>query len=637
MLDLVGKVLKGRYRIEGLIGRGGMAEVYKAWDTGRQYHVAIKVMREDLAEDIEFLRRFKREAQALAALSHANIVRFYSFEREERLAFIVMDYVEGDTLRGRIVDSPSVPLPLDEVAAATRQICAALHYAHQENVLHRDVKPGNIMIRPDGQVLVTDFGIAKAADSATATTVMPGTPAYMSPEQCRSEPLDERTDLYSLGIMVYEMLAGRRPFVGETARLTTGSTREKIRWEQMNARPPPLRQPNPAVPAEMERVLLQALAKEREERWQTMLAFWGAFQAALPTGLSPGSLESEVTPAGVLPSEPGTVALDEESRSTPGDQASHEAARPFYARFPPWVWLLAGLILAVVAVVLLALGARANDRGRLRPTTEAVTGSTETRPPSPTATPLSAATVDDLATEVVKAQAVASTLTAAAPTDTPIPSDTPTQTPTGTPSPTSSPSATATSPTPSETPTSTPTPTTPTPLPFSFLDDFETYGSDGALNAAYSVNDIGGANTGQLRLAFAPNTYTGGTSAAFHFDIKNPYPDDYAGFERTFTTQDWRPFRSFCVWVRSSGGGWDLVIQFREDSGEFWRYRVKQSTFGDRDFCLPLNEQTFEWADWSAAENGRIDRDGIDYYGFFVGHGDLGSGTIYVDSIRLEP
>lgn len=111
MPDLVGQTLQGRYRIETLIGRGGMAEVYKAWDTRRQYHVAIKVMREDLAEDIEFLRRFKQEAQALAVLSHINIVRFYSFEREGRLAFIVMDYVDGTTLRGRILDAGGRPLP----------------------------------------------------------------------------------------------------------------------------------------------------------------------------------------------------------------------------------------------------------------------------------------------------------------------------------------------------------------------------------------------------------------------------------------------------------------------------------------------------------------------------------------------
>ena len=273
MLDSAGQMLNSRYRIEALLGRGGMVEVHKAWDTRRQYHVAIKVMREDLARDVEFLRRFQREEQALAALSHANVIRFYSFEREGPLAFIVMDYVEGTTLRRRIVDAEGEPLPLDEVLSVARQICAALHYAHEEGVLHRDIKPGNIMIQPDGRVLVADFGIAKAADAATVTSVMPGTPAYMSPEQCRSQPVDGRTDVYSLGIVVYEMLAGRRPFVGETAEVSTGSTREKIHWEQMHAEPPPLQEHNPTVPAELAAVVLQALAKDAQDRWGSVLAF----------------------------------------------------------------------------------------------------------------------------------------------------------------------------------------------------------------------------------------------------------------------------------------------------------------------------------------------------------------------------
>ena len=293
-------VLKDRYRIEELIGRGGMAEVYKAWDIRRQYHVAIKVMREDLAEDIEFLRRFQREAQALAALSHVNIVRFYSFEREGPLAFIVMDYVEGTTLRRRILEAEGVPLRMDEVMPITQQVCSALHYAHAENVLHRDVKPGNIMIQPDGRVLVADFGIAKAADAATATTIMPGTPAYMSPEQCRSQPVDVRTDVYSLGIVVYEMLAGRRPFVGETTEAGTGGTREKIRWEQMHATPLSLRRLNPALSPRAEEMVLRALAKEPDRRWSSVLAFWRALAGALGAAVPEAKPKPAMTPRSVL-------------------------------------------------------------------------------------------------------------------------------------------------------------------------------------------------------------------------------------------------------------------------------------------------------------------------------------------------
>jgi tRNA A-37 threonylcarbamoyl transferase component Bud32 len=372
MPDLVGQTLLNRYRIEELIGRGGMAEVYKAWDTHRQYYVAIKVMREDLAEDLEFLRRFKREARALAALSHANVVRFYSFEREGRLAFIVMDYVEGTTLRGRILDAEGTPLPLDEVASVMQQVCAALHYAHTENVLHRDIKPGNIMMQPDpltgtgGRVLVADFGIAKAADAATATTVMPGTPAYMSPEQCRSELLDARTDVYSLGVVAYEMLTGRRPFMGETTEAGTGSTRERIRWEQMHAAPPPLRRYNPALPRAVEGMVLKALAKEREGRWPTPLAFWRAFEEAVAAKAAAEPKAKEATPPSVAPM-PEPVAVAKEAPPVPGPRpepgsapsiapAEREApaSAPPALRVPGWVWVVG--VVALVGVVI-ALGA----------------------------------------------------------------------------------------------------------------------------------------------------------------------------------------------------------------------------------------------------------------------------------------
>lgn len=281
MADLTGQSLKGRYRLESSIGHGGMAEVYKAWDNKRNYYVAIKVLREELAEDQEFDRRFMREAEALAQLTHNHIIRFYSFERTGTLAFIVMDYVEGITLRRRIYEAGG-PLPLGEVLKLVQQIASALHYAHTQGILHRDVKPGNIMLRPDGTALLADFGIARVMDIGTMTAATPGTPAYMSPEQCRSEALDKRADVYSLGVVVYEMLAGRRPFVGEqTPETVTGGTGERIRWEQVYATPPPVRQYNPGIMPEVEAVVLRALAKKPETRWPTALAFSQALVATV--------------------------------------------------------------------------------------------------------------------------------------------------------------------------------------------------------------------------------------------------------------------------------------------------------------------------------------------------------------------
>jgi len=397
--NLVGQTLLGRYRIEEAIGRGGMAEVYKAWDDQRNYHVAIKVLREDLAEDREFDRRFRREAEALARLSHKNIVRFYGFEREGYLVFIVMDYVEGTTLRRRIFNADG-PLSADKVLSVVEQVVSALHYAHVQGVLHRDVKPGNIMIQPDGRVLVADFGIAKAADAATMTTVMPGTPAYMSPEQCRSELLDVRTDVYSLGVVVYEMLAGRRPFVGESEEAGTGSTGERIRREQMHTSPPLLRRVNPAVSPLVETVVLRALAKEPEARFATVIEFWEAFHAALGLAIArreapeakvrvaapappapvpePAQPPPPMVPVAEKPAPVGVPAPPQPSR-LPAAQPPLAAAPTFLAglrRLPAWTCVMVLLVVVGGVVALLAAGAGLGELLASRPSL----GDTWTRP-----------------------------------------------------------------------------------------------------------------------------------------------------------------------------------------------------------------------------------------------------------------
>ena len=182
-----GTVLRQRYRVVELLGRGGMAEVWLAFDAKRQAKVAVKLLREDLAEDPEFTRRLEREAEALARLDHPNIVRFYSFEHEGRLAFIVMDYVAGSTLRALLSDVGGA-LPLDMVTKTLRQVGSALYYADGEGIIHRDVKPGNVMLREDGTALLSDFGIAKVADTMTMTLAAVGTPAYMSPEESWAGP-----------------------------------------------------------------------------------------------------------------------------------------------------------------------------------------------------------------------------------------------------------------------------------------------------------------------------------------------------------------------------------------------------------------------------------------------------------------
>jgi hypothetical protein len=168
------------------------------------------------------------------------------------------------------------------------------------------------------------------------------------------------------------------------------------------------------------------------------------------------------------------------------------------------------------------------------------------------------------------------------------------------------------------------------------LDDFEHYGSDTALAQAHQVNAAWGKNVGHVRLASPPNVKTGKQGLAFDYEIRSAPPDDYAGFERSFPAQDWRNYGSLQIWVKSDRSNRDLVVQFRETSGEVWRYRTNLSAFTTKIFQLPLNQGTFQWADWSTNQNRRMDLDAIDAYGFFIGNGGQGAGTVYVDDIALK-
>jgi len=197
--SLIGKILINRYRVDSFLGRGGMAEVYKVWDSHRNAWMAMKVLHEDLALDNVFLRRFKREAKTLEHLQHPNIVRFYGLEQEGRIIFMLMDYVDGESLKHKIFDANGA-MPFEEIYEITTQLAWALKYAHAEGFVHSDVKPANIMLNSSGQVELSDFGITRMAEVTTMTMVGAGTPAYMSPEQVRGEAPAPQTDVYALGL-----------------------------------------------------------------------------------------------------------------------------------------------------------------------------------------------------------------------------------------------------------------------------------------------------------------------------------------------------------------------------------------------------------------------------------------------------
>ena len=292
MADLVGQTLLGRYRIDEFLGRGGMAEVYRAWDAERSVYVALKVLNEDLAEDYVFVRRFAREARALELLQHPHIVRFFGFEEAGSLAFLVMEYIDGVTLRRQLrLLGRSLALP--EALAVLQPVCSALHYAHEMGIYHCDVKPANIFIERGGRVVLGDFGIARLSESVTVTFSTPGTPAYMAPEQCRGEELDARTDIYGLGVTTYEMLTLDRPFKGDTDG-TTGSRGERVWWEQMQVPPPRPGSVNPKIPAAAEAAILRALEKGSARRQQRVLEFYeelSSGEAVQPATMLPQIVE----------------------------------------------------------------------------------------------------------------------------------------------------------------------------------------------------------------------------------------------------------------------------------------------------------------------------------------------------------
>ena len=264
-VELSGREL-GDFRLLRRLGRGAMAEVYLAEQSLLRRRVAVKILKPDLANDQTYLRRFEREAQAAASLVHANIVQIYEVGHVGRLHFIAQEYVQGQNLREWI--SRNGPPDLPHALSVMRQVAAALAKAAEQGVVHRDVKPENIMLTPSGEVKVTDFGLARIAREGEALDltrigITLGTPLYMSPEQVEGKPLDHRSDLYSFGVTCYQMLSGSPPFCGETAL--------GVAVQHLKKQPQPLENHRPDLPAALCRLVHKMLAKEPEQRCQSAL------------------------------------------------------------------------------------------------------------------------------------------------------------------------------------------------------------------------------------------------------------------------------------------------------------------------------------------------------------------------------
>lgn len=310
-------VIDGRYRAVKRLGAGGMAEVWCAEDEVLGRRVALKLMGGRFAEDPEFRERFRREAQAAAGLAHPNIVGVYDRSEWDGVPYIAMELVDGKTLKEIVVERG--PLPPEIAIGVTEQILRALGYAHKRGIVHRDIKPQNVIMDPEGQAKVADFGIARAGESSemTQTGAIVGTVQYLSPEQAEGRPVDRRADLYAAGIVLYELLTGRVPFDGEAPI--------SIAIKQINERPVPPSQLRPGITPAVEAVVLRALEKDPARRFQSAEEFIAALEQARRAPARPVILD----PA------PGEPWEEEEERGS-----------------RPWIWAVVAL-----AVIALAIGA----------------------------------------------------------------------------------------------------------------------------------------------------------------------------------------------------------------------------------------------------------------------------------------
>ncbi|MCW4457406.1 Stk1 family PASTA domain-containing Ser/Thr kinase [Microbacterium sp. MPKO10] len=348
------RILAGRYHVGSVIGRGGMAVVYKGRDTKLGRNVAIKILKSDLASDPAFRTRFRQEAQAASRMSHSSIVRVYdageeSVRREngeiEREPFIVMEYVQGHQLKDLIAQGP---LEVDEAVRITQDILTALEYSHRAGVVHRDIKPGNIMITPEGVVKVMDFGIARAVSDTSSTvaqtTQILGTASYFSPEQAKGETVDARTDIYSASVVLFEMLTGRAPFIGDTA--------VAVAYQHVSETPVKPSSLNDAVTPAIDKAVLTGLAKDRYQRYQTASEFSEALDLAadghIPLDTVAMSRDDDVATE-LFGAAPAPVNDTEQALR----QLTNDDTVTRTQRRPPVVWIWAGV--TVVAVIMIAV------------------------------------------------------------------------------------------------------------------------------------------------------------------------------------------------------------------------------------------------------------------------------------------
>ncbi len=322
--DLIGQTLDGRYRFDALLGEGSFARVFKVYDLHRRVYLAAKVLRSDIAHEPMFLERFRREAAVLQRLQHPNIVRYYDIVESGDLVFILTDHIAGRTLQAEL-RRHNGPLTLDEALPTLQPLTAALHFAHEEGVVHRDLKPANILLDENNRLYVTDFGIAKILSDVSTLTMdtTVGTPHFMSPEQILIGEVTVATDIYALGVMLYQIFTGHLPFTGESQGTTGSTAAMRIVYEHLHLKPVPPTQLNPALSPAVEAVILRCLEKDPSQRYQSVSEIYDDLAAARTTDPAPARQAIPVPAAERVPTGVGgmsrVVEMDEEEDEDDGD------------------------------------------------------------------------------------------------------------------------------------------------------------------------------------------------------------------------------------------------------------------------------------------------------------------------------
>jgi eukaryotic-like serine/threonine-protein kinase len=331
---LIGQVLLNQFRVDAFVASGGMGAVYRVWDLKRNVPLAMKTLHAELAEDPAIFKRFKREARALKKLAHPNIVPFYGLYETADFVFLLQAFIDGHSLRDILRSRNGQPLPLSEALIYIKALSAALGFAHAHDVVHCDVKPGNVMIDQGGNIYLTDFGIARHAESTTTSLATVGTAAYMAPEQIRGDTVTPATDVYALGVMLFEMLAGERPFKGSEKGTESGgqTVNERIRYAHLHLSPPDPSTISAQITPALAAVLLKSLEKDPANRYSDTLEMFSALCTA-------SEFSQESVPNRLLPSGKEVAGQDTQSGQTPPFWPSGQTFTPQTGRHACPLWI----------------------------------------------------------------------------------------------------------------------------------------------------------------------------------------------------------------------------------------------------------------------------------------------------------